>query len=293
MSDQELRRAYDESVYRARQRKYKYGILGKPDGTVAVAGQTGYVWVRMDTDRSLATALNPNAVAQSFNLPVKMEEDKNRLVIIGLNTGGESTASGGVVSNPYGVNKHNHRLESGLEYEIEPERLEQGRVYPAGGLTVGVRGFRYFYNGGWQTFQGGTVSMGPHRPATTGKHRWVLIGIDPAANDIVVEDGAFYDYATDLSVGLIDAITFTGYIPCGAVKVRNDDTAVTDITKYQDAHGWFEVPVIPDDWHTHLMSVDAGTRTIDGGYSLIVPDFEIPTGMALEIAEGGILMVIG
>lgn len=46
-------------------------------------------------------------------------------------------------------------------------------------------------------------------------------------------------------------------------------------------------------WHTHRMSVDTGTRTIATGYSLVVPEFEVPSGMVLEIASGGILMVIG
>lgn len=244
----DLFRAFDDAVHSARKRKYRYGILGKPDGTVAVPGQTGYVYVRMDSDRSLNTARNPNAVAQSANLPVKMEEDRGVLVIVGINTGAEGAASGGVVSNPYGINKHTHAIGTGLEYEVEAERLEPGRVYPAGGLVAGVRSFRYYYNGTWETFEGGTISLGPYRPTTVGHHAWVLVGVDPGSNGIVVVAGTSQIYATALTIAQIDDIDFGIYIPCGAVKVRNDDSTVESITKYQDAHGWFaDIPALIDD----------------------------------------------
>lgn len=226
-----------------------------------------------------------------------MKQEGGVLVVYGRDTSAlTDAATSGETINPYGVAKHTHMIGTGLDYEVEGERLEPGRLYPAGGLVVGVRSFRYMYGGGWQTFQGDTVSLGANRPSTVGKHRWVLVGVDPATNAIVVENGADYDYATTLSIGLIDAITFNSYIPAGAVKVRNDDTAVTDVTKYQDAHGWFNLPgdvTQSAPWHTHRMSVDTGTRTIAAGYSLVVPWFEIPAGMVLEIAAGGVLMVIG
>lgn len=292
-----LFRAFDEAVHKARKRKYRYGILGDPSGTIAVPDRPGYVFVRMQTDRSVTTARNPNAVPYRLNLPVKMEEERGVLVIVGMDTSAMAdAATSGEPVNPSGVLPHTHATTGPMSYEVEAIRLEPGRVYPAGLLTVGVRSFRYFYSGAWVTFEGGTISLGTYRPGTVGHHAWVLVGVDPATNTIVAVAGTSQIYATALTIDQIDDIAFSNYIPLGAVKVRNDDTAVTDITKYQDAHGWFNMPgdvAVSSPWHTHRNSVDTGTRTIATGYSLVVsPQFEVPAGTTLIVSAGGALAVV-
>lgn len=244
----DLFRVFDEAVHKARKRKYRYGILGRPDGVVAVPGQTGHVYVRVDSDRTLTTARNPDAAPYQFNLPVKMEEERGVLVIVGRDTGAMAEASGSIGSNPYGVNKHTHRLGTGMEYTVEALRLEPGQLHPAGGLTVRVEPFRYYYNGAWETFEGDTMSLGSHRPSTTGKHRWVLVSVDPATNTLVVDDGSEENYATTLTAAMVDSIAnavSVDRISIGAVKVRNDDTAFTDITKYYDTRLWLDIPITP------------------------------------------------
>lgn len=296
----ELRRAFDAARAGSEERSYIFGLLGKPDGTVAVSGQPGYLYVRVsnEADRTLTTARNPYAVPQRAGLPVKMQRERGQLVIVSIDASRlyDATTTGDTV-NPYGVAKHTHLLGTGLEYTVESLRLEPGQIYPAGGLLAGVRAFRYPASGVWTTFEGDTISLGPYRPTTAGHHAWVLVGVDPATNTIVAVAGTSQIYATPLTIDQIDDIAFGSYIPIGAVRVRNDDTEVTDITKYQDARGWLNMPTsdvaVSAPWHTHRMSVDTGTRTIAAGYSLIVPNFEIPAGMALEIAAGGVLMVIG
>lgn len=242
----ELRRAFDAARAGSEERSYIFGLLGKPDGTVAVSGQPGYLYVRVsnEADRTLTTARNPYAVPQRAGLPVKMRRERDQLVILGIDASRlyDATTTGDTV-NPYGVAKHTHLLGTGLEYTVESLRMEPGQLYPAGGLLAGVRAFRYYYSGAWVTFEGDTISLGTYRPSTVGHHAWVLVGVDPTTNTIVAVAGTSQIYATPLTISQIDSITFTGYIPIGAVKVRNDDTEVTDITKYQDAHEWFGVPV--------------------------------------------------
>jgi hypothetical protein len=185
-------------------------------------------------------------VPQRANLPVKMKRERGQLVIVSIDASrlyDAATPDDDV--NPYGVAKHTHMIGTGLDYEVEAERLEPGRVYPAGGLVAGVRTFRYYYNGAWETFEGDTISLGTYRPTTVGHHAWVLVGVNPATNGIVAVAGTSQIYATALTIAQIDSIAFLGYIPCGAVKVRNDDTAITDIAKYQDARNWLEPPYVP------------------------------------------------
>lgn len=295
----DLWRAFDAARHASEDRSFIYGLLGKPDGTIAVPDRAGWVYVRVssEADRSLTIARNPSAVSQRANLPVKMRRERGVLVIVGLDTGTIlEAATGGDSSNPYAVQPHTHKTTGPMSYEIEAIRLEPGRVYPAGGLTVGIRAFRYYYQGAWVTFEGDTMSLGTYRPTTVGHHAWVLVGVNPTTNGIVAVAGASQIYATALTLAQIDSIAFSNYIPCGAVKVRNDDTAVTDITKYQDAREWFGPPgdlAVSAPWHTHRMSVDTGTRTIPAGYSLVVsPFFEIPSGTTLIIEGDGALCVI-
>lgn len=279
MSDPLLRN-FDAAVHKARQRKYKYGVLGRPDGVIAVADRPGFVHVRMSSEanRSATVARNPGVVPLRLNLPVKMEEDRNVLVIVGLDTGAIlDAATGGDATNPYGIEKHTHRLGTNLEYTVEALRLEPGQLYPAGGLLAGIRAFRYYYAGAWATFEDATASLGTYRPTTTGHHAWVLVGVNPATNGIVTVAGASQIYATALTIDQIDDIAFGDYIPCGAVQLRNDDTAVTDITKYQDAHGWFEAPSSPIvDAEAAQDAVGAAllaTATITPAYNDATPSF--------------------
>jgi hypothetical protein len=245
----DLRRAFDAARRTSEGRELIYGILGQADGTVAVADRPGFVHVRISSEgnRTPAIARNPNAVPYQANLPVKMRRERGVLVIVGRDSSGFlDAATSEEAPNPYGVPPHTHASTGPMSYEVEAIRLEPGRVYPAGGLAVGVRTFRYYYATDWKTFAATTTSLGSHRPATTGKHRWVLVMVDPVTNALVLLDGSDEDYATELTPAMVDSLLNAlseDRIVLAAVKVRNDDTAVTDITKYYDARAWLDVPI--------------------------------------------------
>jgi hypothetical protein len=63
--------------------------------------------------------------------------------------------------------------------------------------------------------------------------------VDPATNTAIAVAGTSVVYATELVYADLDAIAFGEYMPCGAVKVRDDDTALTSTAIYSDAHLWF------------------------------------------------------
>jgi hypothetical protein len=86
------------------------------------------------------------------------------------------------------------------------------------------------------------------------------------------------------------------YPAIGAAHFRADDVVIVLYRSEDPRHG-VVLGAIGEggesSWHTHLMGVDGGTRVIADDYSLVVPFFEIETGETLEIAAGGILMIIG
>jgi hypothetical protein len=239
----ELHRAFDGATQASERRSWKYGQLGRPDGTIAVADRPGFVYVRLSSDanQSVTWARNPNRVPLQLNLPVKMRNEGENLVIIDVDTSAVWEASTGGSSNPYAVTHHTHRIGTGLEYEVEALRLEPGRVYPAGGLTATVNPFRYYHAGAWATYAGTTLSLGPYRPSTTGKHRWIIVCVDPDTNALAVVTGTDENYATTLTAAMLDSIDTDNYIPLVAVQLRNDDTSVESYSKYLDARGWINV----------------------------------------------------
>lgn len=239
----DLQRAAQGFWAAAERRSWILGKLGHPDGTIAVANRTGWVYVRVgaDDEGSVSIARNAGKVPLQLHLPIKMRREGGVLVIHGADTGNaqyESAAQTGVI-NIYGVPQHTHASGSGLEYEVEAMRLEPGRLRWNGGMAVYVEPFRFYHNGAWDTWMGGAIALTAYAPATSGHWGWVLVGVNPATNTAVTVAGTSQIYATPLTIDLLDAIAFSNYIPCGAVKVRNDDTTLTDITRYQDAHEWF------------------------------------------------------
>lgn len=274
----DLRRAFDAARYASEQRGYLYGQLGKPDGTVAIAERPGWVYVRLSTEaeQSLSMARNANRVPQRPNLPVRLRREGGVLVIVDLDTSAVWEASTGGNDNPYAVTHHTHRIGTGLEYEVEGLRLEPGRVYPAGGLTITINPFRYYHAGAWQTYAGATISLGIYRPSTVGKHRWVLVCVDPDTNAQVVLTGSDENYATTLTAALLDAIDSLDYIPLAGVQLRNDDTTVESYAKYYDARGWINTGIgdyTDENAQDAIGTILAATATITPAYNDSTPSF--------------------
>jgi hypothetical protein len=166
-------------------------------------------------------------------------------------------------ANAYGIAQHTHSLDSGMSYLLEAQRLAPGLLRPAGGFSVTVEPFRYAYNGTWQTYEGEDLDLETNQPSTTGKHRLVLVSLNPADNTVAATNGSDQDYATALTQADIDAINIAGRIPLGAVIIRADDADINDHTKFIDARGWLNLPGVTFD-DSEGDPVDVGDTAADG-----------------------------
>lgn len=292
MMNNQFRRAWDQAVIAAERRRIVKGLLGHPDGVIAVPGRPAFVYVRVtgEANRSLAMARNPNAVPLRLHLPIEMMRIAGELVIQGVDSARWEEATSGDTANVYGIEKHTHRLGTGLEYEVEALRFEPGRVQWDNALEVAINPFRYYYNGAWDTYEGGLLNLYTLRPSTAGHWAWVVVGINPATNTAVAVAGTSQTYATPLTISQIDSVAFGNYIPLAAIKVRNDDTSLDDITLFQDAHQWYSPPA---NTLSFVPTVTTGSFTIPANYALVVPYLEIGTDHTVTLEDGAVLSVVG
>lgn len=240
-----LRKAFDRAWAASEARNLIPGVLGKPTSSttwqVAVTDRPNFVYVRVATagGESVTIAKNLNKVPNRANLHVRMKlEVGGTYTIVDLDPAYYSASTTDETTNPYGIPAHTHAIGTSLTYVIEALRIEPGRVSPAGGWNVEVSPFRYYKNGVWETYEGETLTLASHKPTTSGKHRLVLVSINPLVNTATATSGSDQNYATDLGQADIDAISHGVNIPLCAVRIRYDDTGVTDIGRYIDARGW-------------------------------------------------------
>lgn len=241
-----LRRLFDQAVRASDHRKWVRGVLGRPNGddtyTVAVADRPGFYYVRVAQGggESVTVARALGKVAARAGLPVRMAlEVGGTYTIDGVDPAYYDAATTGDDSNEYGLPPHTHRIGTGLEYEIEPERFEPGRVYPDADLVVYINPFRYHWNATWKYWPGGRIDLTSVQPSTSTKWAWVLVGVNPETNEAVAVAGDEYASQADLTLDLLNDIAFSYYIPCGAVQVAEADTALSDFSRYHDAHAWY------------------------------------------------------
>lgn len=236
-----LKDLFDKARAASEHRSYTRGLLGKPDGTISVPDRPTHVYVRVSQQggESVTTARNLNTVPNRLNLPVRMRVEPGAgYVIVGIDSSYYDAATVNDTVNDYGLTFHTHRLGSGLEYEMEALRLEPGRVFPTGSWGITVNPFRYWWNGAWETYEGEDLDLLANRPSTTGKHRLVLISVNPLTNAAAKTNGSEENYATELGQADIDAISIGNNIPLCAVRIRADDTSIDAISRYIDAGGW-------------------------------------------------------
>lgn len=236
-----LKDLFDKARAASEHRSYVRGLIGEPDGTISVPDRPTHVYVRVSQQggESITTARNLNTVPNRLNLPVRMKiEPGAGYVIVGIDSSYYDAATVNDTVNDYGLTFHTHRLGSGMEYEVEALRLEPGRVFPTGSWGITVNPFRYWWNGAWETYEGEDLDLLANRPSTSGKHRLVVISVNPLTNVAAKTNGSDQNYAITLAQADIDAISIGNNIPLCAVLIRADDTSIDDISRFIDAGGW-------------------------------------------------------
>jgi hypothetical protein len=261
----DLKRVWDKAVRAAELRNRIPGRLGKPGGAVVVTARPGYLYVRLSSEGGQNVVIARNdGVPRLYDLPVWLELEHNTYVISGVDGTRLEAFIGTADSGGGGVGYHTHRIGSGLEYEVEALRLEPGRVKPVAGMTVSINQFRYWTGSAWQTYPGGLLDLTSYKPSASGTQAWVLVGINPATNTAVAVTGAEYSTFTPLTLELLDDISFDSYIPIVGIRVRADDTAVSDMNRYASAQAWLDYPAAASSGGVATATIDAIMIDADG-----------------------------
>lgn len=236
--------AFDRAVNGAKHRAWTRGLIGKPDGAggydIAVADRPPFVYVRVavEGNQTVTIAKSLGKVALRGNLPVRMLLEAGQYVIHEVDSFYYDAATSGDALNNFGVPQHTHSLSSGQSYMIEATRMAPGLVRPGGGWDAIIEPFRYYDGSAWQTYPGETLSLATNQPSTTGKHRLVVVVLDPSTNTAAAVNGSDENYATVLDQESIDGISIGDTYPLGAVLIRADDADIMTQSKYIDARGW-------------------------------------------------------
>lgn len=233
----EFWREFAEAVRTVEDESWKAGRLGIRENSLVsfhVTGRPNFVYVRrgMEGELGIIQARNDGCVLR-YDLPVLVRQEHGEWV---CRTDGSRLASFGDVG---AVGPHTHAERSGLEYEVPAKWLQPGRVRPLTGMTVKVNDFFYYYQGDTKYYAGENLDLTANKPVTAGHWRWVVVCMNPATNTAIAVNGTSQSTSVPLDKSAIAAIAIGDYLPLGGVRVKNSDTKLGDITRYEDAHEWF------------------------------------------------------
>lgn len=310
MSD-ELRRAARAAILNTTVNEGQPGVLGRADGTLYFTDAVGTthrdrIWCRIGQgDSPTEVVVDCTGVPRQYNLPVIVANRNGRPTAIKTDVTTVNFFTGG---RQMDVTEHawmHGRFGPDPLYIAGPAVLPLMAVPsnpPA--MTVQVREGFYRYQGIEKVFLTQTSSsLSAYVPASALEQKFVVLSLNRSTNVLTVTAGTSVvtpvsetaPFTASAVLAIVDDLTDEHY-PLAAVRFYNGQTRITANDIFMDLRLWggeaaFIAEAAP--WHTHRMSVDTGTRTIADGYSLVVPRFEIPSGMALEIASGGVLQLIG
>lgn len=219
----------------------KIGILNASGAAIidAPGRPKGYVLIRLMTGSDAGTvhsARNTGA-APAFDVQVRCKVDvqANEYVILDVDP---FYSLANPTANPASVPGHRHYIGSGLDDPVEARRWIPGRVWSSGGLTINIDAFVYQWND--NVYQFAAVSnhdISAYAPAS-GFVRYLIVGIDPAANSILLAAGASVPTLTGLTFADIQAISFAGRRSAAiALSATTTYLRETDITDLRDGGG--------------------------------------------------------
>jgi hypothetical protein len=263
-----LRRA----LRRVGRRGEAIGLLGRAEAdgsyTIEADDDPGRVYVRLllgDEAVTLVTAWG--SIARIANTRVRLARGRRgEWRIVGVDDGYEAAQFGETAGA--GVEQHSHRRGAGLEYVVEGELFEPGRVAPLDADSLFVRVAPCFYSTGADTlvsYAGENLNLAAHVPGAT-LHRYVLVTLDPAANAAAATPGA----ARSITVPLLDADLAAipvpaGHLPLGGVRLSGGQTRFTDFRDFRDCRRYVSGSVV---------SVGAPSPWANGGGYVYLPGGE-------------------
>lgn len=308
---EELRRLAKTAIIGTITNEGQPGVLGRADGTLYFTDAAGVIhrdriWCRIGQgDSPTEVVVDCTGVPRQYNLPVIVANRNGRPTAIRTDATTVNHFTGG---RQIDVTEHAwmHGRFGGDPLYITGPAFMPLMAVPSNppAMTVQVREGFYRYQGIEKVFLTQTSgSLSAHIPASALQQKFVVLSINRSTNALTVTAGTSIIAPTDEVapfsatevLAIMDDLADEHY-PIAAVRLYNGQTRITAPDIFMDLRLWggeYNSVAESVPWHTHRMSVDSGTRTIAAGYSLVVPDFEIPAGTVLEIAAGGVLMVIG
>ncbi len=208
--------------------------------TIRVGSSPVLVWVRVvkGQERWPTQAYNFGNVPLVPDLPVRVQAQKNRLVILGLHRSAVEFLGTNV---PNVVGEHSH--EPGFMMDpVSPRRLKMGLIhaYKESGvftMRVYIEPLWYVWEGRSQRWPGGTLDLTGYVPPT-GLQRWVKVGLQPVTNTPVAAGGIPAALNGTLSLSSLAAIPLAGSIPLCGVKLIAGQTVINDEWTFEDCSPW-------------------------------------------------------
>lgn len=211
------------------------GTLGRvnADGsyTIDVEARPGWVCVSYNEGgrSTVVEALNAG-VSRIAGMPVlllRMADGQFKVTTNGTQTAQALGQAAGPTGNGSAA-PHTHEEGGGNFDYVSPNRFMPGLVHATNppGLSVQIETFE---------LPGGILvpisqfDLTSYLPGTVNTWQWVKVAYDIDAQDFVAFEGTEVSVVTELIEGDLADIGTVGYVPLGAVRLREDDTSIPDI----------------------------------------------------------------
>ena len=212
------------------------GRIGRNEGsniyTIDVPGKPNMIFVTYEND-TIGEAY-AKGIAKVANAPVVIDLVNGRPTVIGVNDVFIANLTG--TQHPQEeAPPHTHAIGSGNAYPIEGRRLEPGLVMVYSGMVVRIRPFWYWWDGTLKYFTETYQDLTAYIPATSNRHYWALVGVNPATATVSVVVGS--ETPTSMTLLAFDLAELRPdlMIPLAGIRLTNGMTAIANEQLFIDA----------------------------------------------------------
>lgn len=261
------------------------GTLGIPLGgqrVVEVPGRNGFVYVKLRDNQSEVVQAFNNQVATSYGLPVVVERQKSRYVVVAVDTiryqnNWNSSAS----FLPKHGNTHSFNPDTGGGGDVVwvfSRQMMPALIFPSGSLgapNVVLSGYTIKNSDGSWRYIGttGTQSLLPYKPSIATGAVMALVYLDSISGNpyLLIGSGSYFHASITGTAEItpyIPSLTNPNYIPLAAVRLVTGTSRILWSNIY-DARQW-----------VHTVPTGTGGGSVAAGTGFIVQDEGVDQGVA-------------
>jgi hypothetical protein len=257
MSSRRMRRALNRLDVRMEEENSFKAYLGKGDAASTVIPvdpngniRHGYVWARIVFPKGLqAQVIINRAVLPVHGYPVWVKKGKDGWEVEGSNIGEAAP----FMQEQGLMDVAPHGSAHGF-YGADPLYLFSQQLNPLGirfgsGMTVTIEPLFYRVGNADKYFAGASLSLSSYLPVLAGGQRPVLIGLDTAANEIVVYGGGVGSFSSPppampyTGANVVGLNTTSGVLSAHGIRLYYGQTVVDRTDYIVDARSWLNVNV--------------------------------------------------